>query len=118
MYVADRLRNENLYKHVAAHERGIQPAYILTGSIDRLEEVDAPGHVRVVCALSAQLIDTQTGAIVWTGVASETVSVEERNVAGIVRSLSSAVQTTVDELMKSMRQQAGLARASSHVTEQ
>jgi len=117
-YVADRLKNENLYNHVAAGERGVQPGYILSGSIDRLEELDEPGHVRVVCALSAQLVDAQTGTILWSGAASETIRVEERNVVGIVRGLSSAVQATVDQLMKSMRQQAGPARASNHRTDQ
>lgn len=116
MYVADTLRNENLYTEVSAGERGVQPAYILAGSIDRLEEVDEPGHVRVICALSAQLIEAKTGAVMWSRAASETVSVEERDVTGVVRSLSSAVEGTVDELMRSMRQQ--LARASADRTEQ
>lgn len=117
-YVTDRLRSENLYKQVAADERGINAGYILAGSIDRLEEVDDPGHIRVVCALSAQLIEAQTGAVMWSGAASETVPVEQRNVAGVVRSMSSAVQATVDELMKSIRQQVGVARASSDRTKQ
>jgi ABC-type uncharacterized transport system auxiliary subunit len=117
MYVGDRLRTENLYRHVAADERGIEPEYIFAGSIDRLEEIDEPGHVRVVCALSAQLIEAQTGVIMWSGAASEIVSVEERNVAGVVRSLSSAVQPSVDKLMSSMTQQVSVARATSRRTE-
>ena len=114
-YVIDSLRNENFYKHV---ERGVPSGYILSGSVDRLEELDEPGHVRVICALSAQLVDAQTGAILWQGAASETIAVEERNVAGVVRSLSSATQAAVDQLMRSMRQHAVSARANNYPTEE
>lgn len=109
-YIADSLRSKALFSQVAAQERGIQPAYILTGSVDRLEEVDQSRDVRVVCALSAQLMDAQTGSVVWSDTASETLSVDQRNMAGIVRSMSSAVQSTVDQLMKSMAKQLGSAR--------
>lgn len=104
-HVADAVRNEKVFAHVATWERGVQPAYILAGSIDRLEEIDDERHVRVVCALSAQLIDAQSGAVIWSDVATETLSVDQRDVAGVVRSLSYAVQATVDALTKSVARQ-------------
>jgi ABC-type uncharacterized transport system auxiliary subunit len=112
-YVADSLRSEDVFSQVATYDRGVQPAYLLAGSIDRLEEVDNGSHVQVVCALSAQLIDTRTGAVVWSDAASETLSVDQKNVAGVVRSLSSAVQATVNALMKSAARQMGSVRAAA-----
>jgi ABC-type uncharacterized transport system auxiliary subunit len=106
-YVVYSLRNAGLFNEVATQELGIKPAYILTGSIERLEEVDLARDITVVCALSAQLMDAGTGSVVWSGTASETLAVEQRDVAGVVRRMSSAVQAAVDQLMKSMAKQLG-----------
>lgn len=101
----DTLRSDGVFEVVSAHERGIRPAYILTGRIDRLEEVDEGRHVRVVCALSAQLADARTGSVVWSGRAIESAPVSQRNVAGVVRSLSEAVQASIEDLIRSMKSQ-------------
>jgi cholesterol transport system auxiliary component len=100
--MADALRARSLFKSVAVHERGMQAAYVLTGKIERLEEVDEGRDVRAVCAISAQLVDAQTGSVVWTHTAAEAVLVEKRNVAGVVSSLSTAARTSVDRLVASM----------------
>ena len=38
--MADALQAESLFKSVSVYERGIEAAYVLTGNIERLEEVD------------------------------------------------------------------------------
>lgn len=101
-HLEDTLRSSGLFQMVSAHERGIRPAYILTGRIDRLEEVDEGRHVRAVCALSAQLADARTGIVVWSGTASDSVPVSERNVAGVVRGLSEAVWASTTGLTRAM----------------
>ena len=40
LFLANTLRARSIFTHVASQERGITAAYILTGSIDRMEEVD------------------------------------------------------------------------------
>jgi len=100
--LADSLRARGLFKHVAVLERDIEPAYVLSGSVERLEEVDQGRDVRAVCAISAQLLEVRSGSVVWSGTASETVPVEERSVPGVVRSLSAAARTAVDRLVDSM----------------
>jgi ABC-type uncharacterized transport system auxiliary subunit len=95
------LRAESIFKAVVVHEQRMHTAYVLTGNIERLEEVDQGRDVRGVCTISAQLIDARTGYVVWNETASGSVRVETRSVAGVVSSLSAAVQTAVDQLVAS-----------------
>jgi ABC-type uncharacterized transport system auxiliary subunit len=101
-YVEAVLRARSLFKSVAGHEQGSEAAYVLSGNIERLEEVDQGRDVSTVCTISAQLLDTRTRSIVWTQTASETIGVEKRDMAGVVSSLSAVARTAVDRLLKSM----------------
>ena len=85
-YVVDGLRAQSSFKSVELHERGSDAAYVLSGKIDRLEEVDQGRDVSVVCTLSAQLLNIQSRSLVWSHTASETVHVEKRDIRGVVSS--------------------------------
>jgi ABC-type uncharacterized transport system auxiliary subunit len=100
--IADRIRSQALFNNVAFKGTGIEPAYVLKGNIERLEEMDQGRDVRVVCTISAQLVDTQTKSIIWTHTESQTIAVEDRNVAGLVSSLSTAAAMAVDNLVRSL----------------
>ena len=100
--MADALQAESIFKSVSVTERGVESAYVLVGNIDRLEEVDQGGDVRAVCTISTQLMDARTGLLVWSHTASETVRVEQRDVAGVVSSLSAAARTAVDRTVASL----------------
>jgi ABC-type uncharacterized transport system auxiliary subunit len=102
--IADRIRSESLFRGVVLKGTGSDPAYVLKGNIERLEEVDDGRDVRVVCTISAQLLDTHTRSIIWSGSESQTIAVENRNVPGVVSSLSAAAQLTIDNLVKSLAQ--------------
>jgi ABC-type uncharacterized transport system auxiliary subunit len=104
-YLEDGLRARSLFQSVTFHERGSETAYVLSGKIERFEEVDQGREVRVVCTISAQLLDTRTKSIVWSRAESDTALVEKRDVAGVVSSLSSAAKTTVDRLLKSITEE-------------
>ena len=73
-YVEDGLRARSLFQSVTVRERSSETAYVLSGNIERLEEVDEGRDVRAVCTISAQLLDTRTGSVVWNETASETVA--------------------------------------------
>lgn len=109
-YVVESLRNQALFRHVSSGERGVEPAYLLTGTINALEEVDQGRNVRVVCALSAQLVEAQSASVVWSDTASEVRTVDERKVSGLVSAMSSAAQATVDQLTTSLAKELGSAR--------
>jgi len=110
-YVVEGLRAQSLFKSVSVHERGSEAAYMLSGNIERLEEVDQGRDVGVVCTISAQLLDTRTRSVVWSHTASETVHVEKRDIRGVVGSLSAAARTAADRLLKSMTEELLAARA-------
>ena len=112
-YVEDVIRVQSLFKSVAGHEQGWEAAYVLSGNIERLEEVDQGRDVSTVCTISAQLLDTRTRSIVWSQTASETIRVEKRDMAGIVSSLSAAARTAADRLLKSMTEELQATMAST-----
>jgi ABC-type uncharacterized transport system auxiliary subunit len=100
--VAASIRARGLFTSVTLRDGATDPAYLLSGVIERLEEVDSGRDVHAVCALSLQLADARTKSIVWTGAESATVTVVERNVAGVVQSLTIATRSAVDALVASM----------------
>jgi ABC-type uncharacterized transport system auxiliary subunit len=108
-FVADSLRSEAVFKSVTRQETGVEPSYVLKGTIERLEELDEGRDVRAVCTISAELLDTQTKSIIWSHTASQAVAVQNRNMAGVVSSLSAAVQMTVDDLVRSLAKTLPLA---------
>jgi hypothetical protein len=64
--------------------------------------VDEGRDVRVVCTISAQLLDTQTKSIIWTHTESQTIAVEDRNVAGMSAAFPLLPAMAVDNLVKSL----------------
>jgi ABC-type uncharacterized transport system auxiliary subunit len=104
-YLEDSLRAQSLFTSVALHEPSSEPAYVLSGNIEQLEEVDQGRDVHAVCTISAQLLDTRTKSVVWSHTASASVPVEKRDMRGVVSSLSAAAQTAADRLLKSMAEE-------------
>ena len=110
--IADTLRTKSLFKSVVVQEGNIEAAYVLSGKIERLEEVDRGRDVRAVCTISAQLLDARTRSVVWSHAVSEAVPVESRNMAGVVSSLSAAARMAVDRLVESMKKELASAEGS------
>jgi len=104
-YLQDGLRAQSLFKSVALYERGSEAEYVLSGSLERLEEVDQGRDVRAVCTISAQLLDVRTRTVVWSHRASETVPVENRDMRGVVSSLSAAARKAADQLLRSIAEE-------------
>ena len=77
----------------------------MSGRLERLEEIDDSAGIRVEVRLSAELVNLQTGATVWTGEADDTLGVETRNVNAVVGEMSHAVQKSIDRLVASLDQQ-------------
>jgi ABC-type uncharacterized transport system auxiliary subunit len=117
-YLEDGLRAQSLFQSVTVHERGSETAYLLSGNIERFEEVDQGRDVLAVCTISAQLLDTRTRSVVWSHTESKTVPVEKRDIRGVVSSLSAAARTAADRLLKSLSEEvpatlAGAGRTTS-----
>lgn len=106
-FVVDDLRGQSIFQTVSSYEHGVAAAYILSGNIEKLEEVDQGKDVRAVCTLFAQLTKADSGSVVWSKTATQSVAVEPRNVAGVVNSLSAAARGSVEQLVESMAVQFG-----------
>ncbi len=97
--VADRLRASGTFAQVSIYD-GHAADYVLSGSLDKLEEVDyESGGVRVEVAISAQMTQLSTGATVWTNSVSEIGTVAQRNVPSVVSEMNQMVDRAIDKLL-------------------
>src|SRR5215469_6496916 len=69
--VADRLRAGGIFTQVKPYDGRPDIDYVLTGQLEKLEEIDYDGGVKVEVALSAQIVQLSTGTVVWTNSVSD-----------------------------------------------
>jgi len=101
----DSLRSSRLFSFVRPYDGQSQQDYLMTGRLERLEEIDSAGSVRVEARLSAELVNLRTGETVWTGDADETSEVETRNISSVIQGMTHAVQKSISRLVASLDQQ-------------
>ena len=103
--VIDSLRSANLFSVVEPYAGQEHPDYLLSGRLERLDEVDYKSGVQVEVKLSAQLVNLRTGTPVWAGSVTKTSEVGTRDVNSVVAALSQTVQGSIDELVANMAKQ-------------
>jgi uncharacterized lipoprotein YmbA len=101
--VIDALRSTKLFSSIEVYDGRSKPEYLLSGRLERLDEIDYGGGVRVEAKLSAQLTNLRTGAMVWSGSEAKTLGVDTRTVSAVVSKMSEAVQASIDSLVTSMQ---------------
>jgi len=99
--ITDRLRAGGTFADVKVYDGRSSADYILTGRLEKLEEVDYEGGVKVEVALSAQMTDVRTGAQVWANAVTEVGRVDQRNVPAVVSEMSNAMDRAMDKLLLS-----------------
>jgi uncharacterized lipoprotein YmbA len=77
--------------------------FLLTGSLDRLEELDTGPSVSVDVGISAALKNLKTGDVIWSGMSSKTSAVEQRSVPGVVAAMSRELTAAAEQLVASLR---------------
>jgi ABC-type uncharacterized transport system auxiliary subunit len=102
--MVESLRSGHLFSAVAPYDGQDLADYLVTGRLEKLDEIDSGGEVRVETKLSAELTNLRTGSIVWTGDATGTSRVERRNVDAVVAEMGHALQGSMDQLLTSMEQ--------------
>src|SRR5258708_2024489 len=100
--IADRLRASGNFADVTVYDGRSHSDYIITGRLEKLEEVDYEGGVKVEVALSAQMTDVHTGATVWANSVSDVENVAQRNVPGVVSEMSHTMDRTIKKLLSSI----------------
>jgi ABC-type uncharacterized transport system auxiliary subunit len=95
----DRLSATGLFAHVKRYDGRPDAEYLVTGRLEKLEEVDYDVGVKVVVAISAQMIKVDTGATVWTKAVTKVGNVEKRDVSAVVSAMSDTMDGAMQELL-------------------
>ena len=97
--VIDHLRASGQYAMVSTYNGRPDDDYILSGKLEKLEEVDYPAGVKVEVAISAQITNVKTGSTVWSNAVSEVGTVSQRSVPGIVSQMNRTMDEAITELL-------------------
>ncbi len=100
--IVEYLRATGNFKLVKIYDGRNDVDYVLTGRLEKLNEVDSGGGVQVEVALSAQVTDLHNGNTVWMSSAAEKGKVEGHNVSSVVSRMSNLTDRSIDELLKSL----------------
>jgi ABC-type uncharacterized transport system auxiliary subunit len=97
--VADHLMRRKVFQSVEISDGGERADYVLRGSIDRLQEVDYMGAVRVQVSISTELEDPVRHQIIWSSAASSECAVAKSDVQAVVAAMGQASQQSISRLM-------------------
>lgn len=100
--VGDRLRANSAFANVKPYDGRADANYVLSGRLEKLDELDYNGSVKVEVALSAQLINLASGATVWTNAVSEVGDVNKRSVPAVVSELNRTMERAITKLLSGM----------------
>lgn len=97
--VTDRLRASGNFTEVRLYDGRSDVDYVLTGRIEKLEEVDYEGGVKVEVAIAAQMTNLTTGAAVWTNTVDEVGTVGQRDVPAVVSEMNRTMERAIEKLL-------------------
>lgn len=97
--VTERLRASGNFAQVKAYDGHSDIDYVLSGRLEKLEEVDYGGGVKVEVAISAQMTNLASGATVWRNEVSETGSVGKHDVPGVVAEMNATMSRAIEKLL-------------------
>ena len=97
--VADRLRASGTFADVKMYDGRPGIDYILSGRLEKLEEIDYEGGVKVEVAISARMISLATGATVWSNSVSEVGTVDQRSVPAVVSEMNRTMERAIEKLL-------------------
>src|SRR3954466_10672431 len=93
--VIERLRASGHFARVKPYDGRPDIAYVLSGRLEKLEEIDYAGGVKVEVAISAQMTNRATGATVWTNAVSEVGDVDKSDVPAVVAAMNRTMERTI-----------------------
>jgi len=108
--VVDHLRAGGQFSVVSMYDGRPNNDYVLSGKLEKLEEVDYESGVKVEVAMSAQITKVATGATVWSNAVSETEPVSKRNVRGVVSEMNRTVDLAINKLLATVPASLGSQR--------
>jgi ABC-type uncharacterized transport system auxiliary subunit len=100
--VIERLRASGDFARVKPYDGRPDIEYVLSGRLEKLEEIDYAGGVKVEVAISAQMTNLATGLTVWTNDVSEVGDVNKRDVPAVVSEMNRTMERAINKLLTPM----------------
>jgi len=97
--IIDRLGATGTFSRVKHYDGQPDADYLVSGRLEKLEEIDYEGGVRVEVAVSAQMTKFDTGTIVWSKAVSEVGVVNQHDVPAVVSEMSHTMELAIEKLL-------------------
>ena len=97
--ILDRVRASGVFSRVQTYDGSRDVDYVLSGRLEKLEELDYQGGVKVQVALSAEMTSITTGATVWSNAVSEIGDVNKHDVPAVVSEMNRTMQRAIEKLV-------------------
>jgi ABC-type uncharacterized transport system auxiliary subunit len=97
--VAEHLRASGNFFQVKLYDGRPDINYVVSGRLEKLDEIDYDGGVKVEVALSAQMTNLATGETVWTNAVSEKGEVGNRDVPTVVSEMNRTMEKAIEKLL-------------------
>jgi uncharacterized lipoprotein YmbA len=94
-----------VFESVELYDGRTGAEFLLTGSLDHLEEVDSGRAVSVEVGISAKLQNVKTGNVMWSDTSFKTSEVSPRSLPAVVSEMSRDLSEAATQLVSSMRNQ-------------
>jgi uncharacterized lipoprotein YmbA len=96
---------KQVFESVELYDGRTGAEFLLTGSLDHLEEVDSERAVSVEVGISAKLQSVKTGSVTWSDTSFKTSEVNQRSLPAVVAEMSRDLSEAATHLVTSMRGQ-------------
>jgi ABC-type uncharacterized transport system auxiliary subunit len=97
--IIDRLGATGTFSRVKRYDGQPDADYVISGRLEKLEEIDYEGGVKVEVAVSAQMTKLDTGTIVWSKAVSEIGVVNQHDVPAVVSEMSHTMDRAIEKLL-------------------
>jgi ABC-type uncharacterized transport system auxiliary subunit len=97
--ISERLRASGVFTRVQTYEGSRDVDYVLSGRLEKLEELDYQGSVKVEVAISAEMTSVATGKTVWSNAVSEVGDVGKHDVPAVVSEMNRTMQRAIEKLV-------------------
>jgi ABC-type uncharacterized transport system auxiliary subunit len=100
--VIEQLRASGDFARVKPYDGRPDTEYVLSGRLEKLEEIDYAGGVKVEVAISAQMTNLATGRTVWSNAVSEVGDVNKSDVPAVVTEMNRTMERAIEKLLSPM----------------
>src|SRR5580698_9948553 len=97
--IIERLHTSGAFARVHPYDGSRDADYVLSGRLEKLEELDYQGGVKVEVSLSAEMTSITTGAIVWSNTVSDIGDVNKHDVPAVVSKMNETMHRAIEKLV-------------------